>query len=54
MTYEQRVNDFLAQKVIAIAGVSRNPKGDVGNPIYKKFKVRRLYSLSNQSVCRSN
>ncbi len=38
MTYEQRVNDFLAQKVIAIAGVSRNPKGDVGNPIYKKFK----------------
>ncbi|TSA26734.1 MAG: CoA-binding protein, partial [Ignavibacteriales bacterium] len=37
-TYEQKVSEFLNQKVIAIAGVSRNPQGGVGNPIYKKFK----------------
>lgn len=39
MTYNQKVADFLSQKVIAIAGVSRNPKMEVGNPIYKKFKI---------------
>jgi predicted CoA-binding protein len=38
MNYEQKVKEFLDQKVIAIAGVSRNPKMEVGNPIYKKFK----------------
>lgn len=38
MNYEQKVSEFLNQKVIAIAGVSRNPQGGVGNPIYKKFK----------------
>ncbi|MCX6174924.1 MAG: CoA-binding protein [Ignavibacteriales bacterium] len=38
MNYEQKVKDFLNQKSIAIAGVSRNPQGSVGNPIYKKFK----------------
>ncbi len=37
-TYEQKVSEFLNQKIIAIAGVSRNPQGSVGNPIYKKFK----------------
>jgi len=37
-TYEQKVKDFLNQKTIAIAGVSRNPKGEVGNLIYKRFK----------------
>ena len=36
--YQQKVSDFLDQKTIAIAGVSRNPKGAVGNEIYKKFK----------------
>ena len=38
MNYQQKVSEFLNQKVIAIAGVSRNPQGGVGNPIYKKFK----------------
>ncbi len=38
MNYEQKVKDFLDQKVIAIAGVSRKPQREVGNPIYKKFK----------------
>ncbi len=38
MTYKEKVEDFLAQKNIAIAGVSRNPKTEVGNAIYKKFK----------------
>ncbi|MFA5804828.1 MAG: hypothetical protein WC879_09285 [Melioribacteraceae bacterium] len=33
--YNQKVADFLSQKVIAVAGVSRNPKGEVGNLIYK-------------------
>ena len=38
MTYKQKVDDFLSQKVIAIAGVSRNPQGHIGNFIYEKFK----------------
>jgi predicted CoA-binding protein len=38
MNYEEKVRDFLGQKVIAIAGVSRNPQTEVGNAIYKKFK----------------
>lgn len=40
MNHEQKVSEFLNQKVIAIAGVSRNPQGGVGNPIYKKFKEK--------------
>ena len=39
MNYQEKVNDFLSQKVIAVAGVSRNPKGEVGNPIYVKFRT---------------
>lgn len=38
MTYKENINSFLSQKVIAITGVSRNPKTEVGNAIYKKFK----------------
>lgn len=38
MTYKEKVDDFLTQKKIAIAGVSRNPQTEVGNAIYKKFK----------------
>ncbi|MEW6703165.1 MAG: CoA-binding protein [Bacteroidota bacterium] len=38
MNYEQKVKDFLNQKVIAVTGVSRNPKTEVGNLIYKKFR----------------
>ena len=38
MNYKKKVDDFLSQRIIAIAGVSRKPKGEVGNPIYKKFK----------------
>lgn len=36
--HEQKVKDFLSQKIIAIAGVSRDPKTEVGNAIYKKFR----------------
>ncbi len=48
MNYEQKVKDFLNQKTIAIAGVSRNPQGSVGNPIYKKFKDNgyNIYSVN--------
>ncbi len=38
MTYKEKVDDFLSQKKIAIAGVSRKPQTKVGNAIYKKFK----------------
>ncbi len=38
MTYDQKVKDFLNQKIIAVAGVSRNPKTEVGNAIYKKLR----------------
>ncbi|PKL82893.1 MAG: CoA-binding protein [Ignavibacteriae bacterium HGW-Ignavibacteriae-3] len=39
MTYQEKVKDFLDQRIIAIAGVSRNPKTEVGNAIYKKLKT---------------
>ena len=38
MNYKEKVEDFLSQKVIAVAGVSRNPKQHIGNPVYQKFK----------------
>ena len=38
MTYKEKVDDFFSKKVIAVAGVSRNPKTEVGNAIYKKIK----------------
>jgi uncharacterized protein len=39
MNYKEKVDDFLSQKIIAVAGVSRSAKGHVGNPIYEKFKA---------------
>ncbi len=38
MNYKEKVNSFLSKKIIAVAGVSRNPQTEVGNAIYKKFK----------------
>jgi len=35
---QTKVDDFLAQKVFAVAGVSRKPKGDAANHIYLKLK----------------
>lgn len=37
MTPKEAIQDFLAQKRIAVAGVSRDGKA-VGNMLYKKFK----------------
>jgi predicted CoA-binding protein len=38
-TLKEKVNDFLSQKRIAVAGVSRNPeKGAAANAIYNKLK----------------
>lgn len=34
----ERIQKFAAGKNIAVAGVSRNPKTETGNAIYKKFK----------------
>ena len=34
----QKIEDFLAQKYIAVAGVSRNAKGEAANAIYHKLK----------------
>jgi predicted CoA-binding protein len=33
-----KVDDFLAQKSIAVAGVSRNTKSEAANAIYKKLR----------------
>lgn len=38
MNHQQKVENFLSKKVIAVAGVSRNPKTEVGNAIYKRIK----------------
>jgi predicted CoA-binding protein len=37
-TLTDKVNDFLAQKHIAVAGVSRNTLGEAANAIFKKLK----------------
>src|SRR4030043_547038 len=37
-TLIEKVNDFLAQKHIAVAGVSRNPQAKAANRIFKKLK----------------
>lgn len=37
-TLIEKVNDFLAQKKIAVAGVSRNARGEAANLIFKKLK----------------
>lgn len=34
-----KIQNFLAQKRIAVAGVSRNPKGAVANLIYRKLRA---------------
>jgi predicted CoA-binding protein len=39
MNTKQLIDEFLKQKNIAIAGISRNPHGAVGNLVYKKFKT---------------
>jgi hypothetical protein len=33
------IQDFLAQKRIAVAGVSRNPQGEAANFIYRKLRA---------------
>ncbi len=35
---KEKVGNFLAQQRIAVAGVSRNPKGEAANLIYQKLK----------------
>ncbi len=38
-TLQEKVNDFLSQKRIAVAGVSRDPKSPVaGNAIYRRLR----------------
>ncbi len=39
-TVTDAVNDFLAQRRIAVAGVSRKPVGESGNVVYKRLKAR--------------
>ncbi len=38
-TLIEKVNDFLSQKKIAVAGVSRNARGEAANLIFKKLKA---------------
>ncbi len=48
MTYREKIDGFLSQKIIAVAGVSRNPQGHIGNFIYRKFKTSgyKVYQLN--------
>ena len=39
-TAAQAIDDFLAQKRIAVAGVSRNGGAHSGNGIYQRLKER--------------
>ncbi len=47
-TLNEKVNDFLAQKCIAVAGVSRNSKMEAANGIYLKLKTAgyRVYPVN--------
>lgn len=38
MNTTKLIEEFLQQKNIAVAGISRKPQGAVGNIVYKKFK----------------
>ena len=38
MSTTELIEEFLQQKNIAVAGISRKPQGAVGNLVYKKFK----------------
>jgi predicted CoA-binding protein len=40
VTVEEATKDFLAQRRIAVAGVSRNAGAHSGNAIYERFKSR--------------
>jgi hypothetical protein len=39
MMMNAKIEDFLAQKRIAVAGVSRNPQGEAANVIYRKLRA---------------
>ncbi len=45
---QQRVDDFLAQRRIAVAGVSRTPEGGAANMIYKRFRDKgyQVYAVN--------
>lgn len=38
LTSKQKIEDFLAQKRIAVVGVSRKPEGSAANLIYRKLR----------------
>lgn len=38
MANHPRIDEFLAQRCIAVAGVSRNPETEAGNTIYRKLR----------------
>ena len=38
MNHKEKIKEFLSLKAIAVAGVSRDPHGKIGNAIFKKFK----------------
>jgi len=38
LTLKEKVDDFLAQKRIAVAGVSRTPGGEAANIVYRKLR----------------
>jgi predicted CoA-binding protein len=40
VTVAAAVNDFLAQRRIAVAGVSRQPQGHGGNVVYRRLRDR--------------
>jgi predicted CoA-binding protein len=43
---QEKVDDFLAQKIIAVAGVSRESRGEAANHIYLKLKNSRYTVFS--------
>ncbi|MCK6621428.1 MAG: CoA-binding protein [Calditrichaceae bacterium] len=48
---KEKIADFLAQKRIAVAGVSRDPKGSAANLIYQKLKQSgyEVFALNPQA-----
>jgi hypothetical protein len=46
----RKVEEFLAQKHLAVAGVSRKPEGKAANAIYKKLK-HADYQVSAATSC---
>jgi len=47
-TMKEATAEFLAEKRVAVTGVSRNPQGHGSNVVYQRLRQRGLRSLRGE------